>query len=184
MPAYSGKAQPNLDAIAEGVFSSIGFRNWIIEGTSAAAKYHDALPLIDEQRDVRWAKKPTKQPFWANYWCGRDTRCTCRVYGSKGLESDAIFFLKNENWRRLAIHVEFKHSREQFSFGQAACYPLRADCFSKTHQQRSTLNAHEDWITVIFCDDAALRKEELECFDRIIRHSDAAGYLAGWPKSA
>src|SRR5580658_10099968 len=103
MPAYSGKAQPYLDAIARGVFASSQVRIWLIKGTSAEPEYNDSTVLIDEQRAVRWRTKPTKQPFWANYWCGRDSRCTCRIEGSKGLESDAIFFFRNASVHVLAV---------------------------------------------------------------------------------
>jgi hypothetical protein len=92
MPAYSGKAQPYLDAIAESVFTSQDVRDWMVAGTPMEANYAGSVALIDEQRAVRWRTKPTKQPFWANYWCGRNSRCTCRIEGSKAIESDAISF--------------------------------------------------------------------------------------------
>ena len=181
MPAYSEKAQPYLDAIACGVFSSEAVRNWLILGTSAQETYESARVLIDEQRAVRRASKPTKQPFWANYWCGKDTRCECRIDGSKGLESDAIFFFENLKGRRLAVHVEYKHPQESFGYGQAECYPLRAACFAKTHRQRKTLNAHDDWTTVIFCGDESLQDQRLRNFERIIPYSEAQQNLSGWP---
>jgi hypothetical protein len=110
MPAYSERAQPYLDAIAEGAFTSQDIRDWLIAGTPAEANYAGSGALIDEQRAVRWQIKPTEQPFWANYHCGRDSRCTCRIEGSKALESDAIFFFRNSLDRVLAVHVEFKHT--------------------------------------------------------------------------
>ena len=139
MPAYSGKAQPYLDAIAEGIFTSQRVRDWMIAGTLVEANYAGSVALFDEQRAVRGR---TKQPFWANYWCGRDGRCTCRIEGSKALESDAIFFFRNSSNRVLAVHVEFKHTNEAFSFGQAEAYPLRAECFTRT--KRRTHNAHDE----------------------------------------
>ncbi|MCK1677753.1 hypothetical protein [Bradyrhizobium sp. 150] len=60
MPAYSSKAQPNLDAIAEGVFSSETIRDWLIAGTSAEARYRGADILFDEQRNKRWQKGQMK----------------------------------------------------------------------------------------------------------------------------
>ncbi len=181
MPSYSEKAQPYLDAIAAGVFKSINVRNWLIEGTPAADQYINSDVLIDEQRDVRWSKGPTKQPFWANYWCGRDAHCTCRIEGSKGLESDAIFFLRNRTGNILAIHLEFKHPKEPFQFGQPEAYPLRADCFVKTCQDRPTLNQHHDWMTVIFCGKDTLSDPRLSYFQRIITHDEAAIVLDDYP---
>lgn len=181
MPAYSGKAQPFLDAIAKNVFESHEFRDWFIQGTPVEADYKGASVLVDEQRNVRWKTQPTKQPFWANYWCGRDSKCTCRVEGSKGLESDAIFFLRNNAERTLAIHVEFKHTAEPFQFGQAECYPLRAKCFSETHSSRSTLNAHQDWATILICGDDALDENEIQNFSKVITHREIATKVPDYP---
>lgn len=181
MPAYSGKAQPYLDAIAAGVFASQDVRDWLIKGTPVEADYAKSRVLIDEQRIVRCATRPTKQPFWANYWCGRDSRCTCRIEGSKGLESDAIFFFRNSANRVLAVHVEFKHRNEAFCFGQAESYPLRAACFAETYQERRTLNAHNDWTTVIFCGAESLADRRLSHFQRIITHAEAGRMIQGYP---
>jgi len=181
MPAYSGKAQPFLDAIAEGMFSDRALRDWVLQGTTAVPAYLGADIIEQEQRDVRWANKPTKQPFWANYWCGRDTRCECRPAGSKGLESDAIFFLRRTDGRVLAVHVEFKHPAEQLSFGQAEAYPMRAACFARTHATRKTLNAHDDWTTVLFCGDEMRGDPETNFFERTIFHSEAKDRITSWP---
>lgn len=181
MPAYSGKAQPYLDAIAAAVFQSQDIRDWLIRGTAAEVSYAKAGVLIDEQRAVRWRLKPTIQPFWANYWCGRDSKCTCRIDGSKGLESDAIFFFRNGSGRILAIHVEFKHAREAFGFGQPEAYPLRAACFAKTFHSRATLNPHHDWTTVIFCGSESLSDPRLSHFQRIITHDEAVRIIPAYP---
>lgn len=182
MVAYSEKAQPFLDAIADGVFTSKDVRRWLLKGTWAEMPYADSEPLIDEQRSVRWAKRQTTQPFWANYWCGKDSACTCRIEGSRGLESDAIFFLKRADDRTLAVHIEFKHPNEAFGFGQPEAYPLRAECFSKTHTVRSGLNAHDDWTTVLFCGSETLSDPRKHCFHRVITHEDAAQHLEAWPR--
>ncbi len=181
MPAYSAKAQPYLDAIAEGVFTSQDVRDWVIRGTPAEVNYTGSSILIDEQRAVRWRSKPTKQPFWANYYCGRDSRCTCRTNGSKALETDAIFFLRNSSSRILAVHVEFKRPNEPLLFGQPEAYPLRAACFANTHHARRTLNAHDDWTTVIFCGTDLLSDQRLSCFQRVITHVEAAMMISGYP---
>lgn len=182
MPAYSEKAQPYLDAIADSVFASQAVRDWLISGTPAEKDFAGSGVLIDEQRAVRWRTKATKQPFWANYWCGRDSRCTCRVEGSKGLESDAIFFLRNSLDRVLAVHVEFKHPTEAFRFGQPEAYPLRAACFAKTYRARPTVNPHQEWSTAIFCGEEALSDPRLAHFQRVITHGDATKVITGYPR--
>lgn len=181
MSPYSARALPFLTAIAENIFVSQDARNWIIQGTPAATDYTDAEVLIDEQRALRCRGRAPKQPFWANYWCGRDRHCTCRIEGSRALESDAIFFFRNHHGRVLAVHVEFKCRGEQFLFGQPEAYPLRAACFARTHQQRPKVNAHDDWVTVIFCDKASLGEPRLSNFQRIITHDEAAQILARYP---
>lgn len=183
MAGYSQKAQPYLDAIAEGVFMSRDVRDWLVRGTPVQAKYTGADVLIDEQRRVRWRKGTTRQPFWANYFCGRDSRCTCRVAGSRSLESDAIFFLKDNLRHVLAIHVEFKHRNEPFRFGQPEGYPLRAACFAKTHALRPTMNAHHDWVTVLFCDEQALSDPRLANFQRVITHAEARRAIPNFPRA-
>jgi hypothetical protein len=181
VPAYSGKAQPYLDAIAESVFTSQGCRDWLIRGTPVEASYAGSRVLIDEQRAVRWRTRPTKQPFWANYWCGRDSRCTCRIEGSKGLESDAIFLFQNSSNRVLALHVEFKHANEAFSFGPPEAYPLRAACFARTYCERPTMNEHHDWTTVIFCGKESLSGPRISYFQGVITHDEAGRMIAAYP---
>ena len=181
MVAYSGKAHPYLDAFAAAVFGDGAFRDWVVSGTRTAPDYTGDDVLIDEQRAVRWAKRQTSQPFWANYWCGKDSRCTCRVPGSKGLESDAIFFPRKTSGRVLAVHLEFKLIGEAVGFGQAASYPLRAACFARTHAARATLNAHDDWICIVLCGAQGLDDPELKHFDRAILHEEVSQRCTAFP---
>jgi len=184
MAGYSYKAQPYLDAIASGVFASRSVRDWLLAGTPQATSFAGSSALVDEQRSVRWRTKPTKQPFWANYWCGKDKKCLCRPEGSTALESDAIFFLRNGESHVLALHVEFKHPDEPFSFGQPEAYPMRAACFVKTHGQRGTINPHHHWATAIFCGPEAFGDVRLKHFQRIISHDEARRMLPDYPALA
>lgn len=181
MIAYSAVAQPFLDAIAAAAFGSSAVRDWLLRETPAAAEYAGCVALHDEQRAARWAREPTKQPFWANYFCGRDARCACRIEGSKSLESDAIFFLRKPRGQVLAMHVEFKLPGEAFQPGQPEGYPLRAACFARTHAERKTLIAHDDWTTVLFCDAATLADRRTSCFHRRITHAQAAEMIPDYP---
>lgn len=182
MSAYSEKAQPYLDAIAASVFTSPVVRDWLIAGTPVEANYVGAGALVQEQQAVRWRTGPTRQPFWANYWCGRDSRCTCRIEGSKGLESDAIFFLRNQSNRVLAVHVEFKHPNEPFGLGQPEAYPLRAACFARTYRERPTVNPHDDWTTVLFCGAGSLSDHRVSHFHRVVTHDAAARMIPTYPR--
>ena len=60
MPGYSEKAQPYLNAIAHGVFTSQEVRDWLIKGTAAELSYVGASVLMDEKRAVRCRIKPTR----------------------------------------------------------------------------------------------------------------------------
>jgi hypothetical protein len=181
MVAYSGKAQPYLDAIGAAVLASPVTRDWLLAGTPAEMTYACSTILADDQRNKRG---PTKQPFWANYWCGLDKRCTCRIQDSRSLESDAVFFLRGSSGRTLAMHVEFKHAGEQFGFGQPEGYPLRAACFALTHAQRKSVLPHDDWVTVLFCGEETLSDPRISSFDRIVTHREAALSIPGYPVAA
>jgi hypothetical protein len=178
MPGYSAKAQPFLNAIADGVFRSVDIRNRLIAGTPAELSYHNSDVLHNEPRAIR---SKTTQPFWANHFCGRDGDCVCRVADSKALESDAIFFFRNALNRILAVHVEFKHDKEPFQFGQPEAYPLRAACFQKTAAQRKTVLTHDDWATILFCGQATLADSRVASFCRVITHSEALQFIPSYP---
>lgn len=178
MFSYSGKAQPFLDAIANGVFGSQQIRDWLVQGTPAENLFRGSIAVEEEARLIRGR---TTQPFWANHFCGRDRRCSCRLEGSKSLESDAIFFLRNANNRVLAIHIEFKHPGEAFQFGQPEGYPLRAACFARTHGERRTVYPHTDWMTGLFCGGESLTDPRLAHFQRVIPHDEARSVIPGYP---
>ena len=109
--AYSSKAQPFLDTIAEAVFLRQTVRDWLVAETRHAQVYTGAKSLHRERERLR---PDTKQPFYCNYWCGKDSPCTCRIEGSRSLETDAMFFLEAGSGRRLGVHVEFNHAGEPF----------------------------------------------------------------------
>jgi hypothetical protein len=64
---------------------------------------------------------------------------------------------------------------------EAQAYPLRAACFVKTYQQRSTVNAHHDWAKVVFCGTEAMSDRRLSHFHRAITHVEATKMIAGYP---
>ena len=179
--AYSSKAQPFLDTIAEAVFLSQTVRDWLVAETRHAQVYTGAKSLHREQERLR---PDTKQPFYCNYWCGKDSRCTCRVEGSRSLETDAMFFLEAGSGRRLGVHVEFKHAGEPLLPGQAEGYPLRADCWARRSQRPRTVVPHDDWLTVIFCGDAETREPAVAPFDRRIGHGEARRMIPGYPAAS
>jgi hypothetical protein len=189
MAGYSAKAQPYLDAIATGVFTNQGFRDWLLLGTLSEALYRDSRVLLEEQRNLRWRRRMTRQPFWANYHCGRDSACRCRIPGSVALESDAVFYLRNMSGKTLALHIEFKHKGEPLSYGQSEGYPLRAECFrSGLHHAHPYSLPHDDWATILFCDEGFLVDPRAANFQRAISHDEAGSKINAlgglvWPTS-
>jgi hypothetical protein len=176
--AYSAKAQPFLDAIAQAAFASRSVQDWLLRDTPHAAHYAGATSLHVAQAAAR---PTTKQPFYCNYWCGRDARCTCRPEGSTGLETDLMLFLGAGEGRRLAIHVEFKHAGEQLRPGQAEAYPMRAACWAGGNYRPGSVMPHDDWLTAIFCGDDECTAPALAPFQRRIGHGEARGMIPGYP---
>lgn len=181
---YQRRAQPYLDAIARGMRDHAALRAFMLKPTIYDDAYAGAELLWKEQWITREKKKPRIGPFWSNYPCGLDKRCSCRIPGSKSLESDAIFFLRNSFNRVLAVHVEFKRTNEPFIFGQPEGYPLRATCFLQTWQKREGMNEHHDWTTVIFCGPETLSDVRLSKFQRVITHGEASNMIAWYPTGA
>ena len=91
--SYSHTAQPSLDAIAAAVISEQSVRDWLVATTRHGSVYKGARSLDREQESIRGTSM--KQPFYCNHWCGKDSRCTCRIEGSRSLETDAMFFLES-----------------------------------------------------------------------------------------
>ncbi len=178
MSSYSSKAQPFLDAIAAAAFTDGRVRNWIIAGTRHEDRYAFAVSLHELQKEYR---PGTKQPFYVNYWCGRDKRCTCRIEGSSSLETDLMLLFMAPTGRRLGVHVEFKHPKEALSHGQAQGYPLRAECWRGGGYRPGTVAPYDDWLTVIFCADQELESPALAPFDRRIGHGEVRGIVPGYP---
>ena len=178
--ADSSRAQPFLDAAAEVVFSSQTVRDWLVARTRHAQAYTGAKSLHREQERLR---PGTKQPFYCNYWCGKDSGCTCRIEGSRSLETDAMFFLEAGSGRRLGMHVEFKHAGEPLLPGQAEGYSLRAECWAtrRIYDPRTVL-PHDDWLTVIFCGDVETQEPAVAPFDRRIGHGEAGRIVPGYPR--
>ena len=179
MAGYSDRAQPYLDAIAQAAFASTAVRNLLLAGTPHVTDYANARCLDAEQ----FALRPnTKQPFYCNYWCGKDSRCTCRPEGSKGLESDLMLFMENAKDRRLGLHLEFKAPGERLSFGQAEAYRMRAACWASGRYRPRSVMLHDDWLCVIVCRRVEHPDGELSHFERVIDHAEAATIFPGWPE--
>ncbi|WP_148912561.1 hypothetical protein [Maritimibacter alkaliphilus] len=167
-----------MTAIATAAFSDASVRNWLIQGTRFETAYRDAISLHELQAAIR---PGTKSPFYENYWCGKDTRCACKVEGSRAIETDMMIFLENSGGRRLGIHIEMKRDGEALSPGQAETYPRRAACWASPATRPRRVLPHHEWMTAIFCGDREIGSPALSPFMRQIGHSEAGRILPEYP---
>lgn len=177
MARYSERVQPMIDGVVRSLFTDASFRAWVLEGTHHAEAYSGAEPLMKQQHALR---PNTRQPFYSNYFCGRDSRCTCRVPGSRSLETDAMVFLRSSTGRILGLHIEVKRPGEPLGFGQAEGYPLRAACWAEGGRKPRTVPAHHDWLTVLVCGRELLADQRVRHFDRVLLHADLAAKVDGF----
>jgi hypothetical protein len=64
------------------------------------------------------------------FWWNSHFNPTCQCFGCKGgKETDILAIFESATGGRFALHVEVKHSKDKFSDGQAAAYPVRARCW-------------------------------------------------------
>lgn len=178
MSNYSSRAQPFMDAFATSLFLRSETRNWLFKGTQLETAFLGSRSLHEEQRNRR-AK--TKQPFYCNYWCGRDKKCSCRVAGAKGLETDMMAFFENSGGRRAGVSFEFKSPGDKLSPGQAACYPLRAECWKAGRTNYSAIIPHDDTLTVLVAPDEDLAHPDTVHFQKKIGFSEASKQITDWP---
>lgn len=164
---YSPVATGFLEHICLAAFDSQSVRDWLVEGTSKAEEFSGAASLHQEQSERRGAMKG---PFFTNYWWGHRVIGLCRPEGSKACEVDAMLFLGAGTGGRLAIHIEHKSAGERFSFGQAEAYPMRAKRFADRRFCPRQLVPHDQWLTLVFCDDAEVGSASMAPFIRQIGH--------------
>lgn len=176
--AYSGRVQPFIDAFVLGLFDDAGLRRHIFAETRLESAYAETSALRAEQHRAR---PGTKQPYYSNYRCGKDSRCTCRIEGSRALESDAIVLVENNKGRRCAIHIEVKREGEGFSFGQPEAYRLRAECWASGSYRPDSLPAHQDWLAICTHGQDLAHHQGLASFDKTFTHRDLSQLIPGYP---
>jgi hypothetical protein len=178
MPNYSELELNYARPLADDLITSSSFRKWFIAGTRYAHDYSLARPIGKSQSSLRSPKM--KNPYWFNYWCGKDSDCCpCRI--GAAIETDILLILERDNSRRLALHIEIKRPGEALRVGQAESYPRRAECWVNLTTRPRTVPSHQDFLTTIVCGRNLGSDPRLGFFDKVVFHDEVANQLEPYP---
>ncbi len=166
--------------VAERLIESGAFRSWFLAGTRFQGDYLNALTIGDVQRGLRSPKMTN--PFWFNYFCGRNSKCACKV--GTGIETDILLLFERPDGRRLALHIEIKRPGEHLGDGQAKSYSRRAACWANPLTRSKTVPPHQDYLTALVCGRELASDKRLGCFDKVVFHDEIAGHFTTYPEAA
>jgi hypothetical protein len=164
--------------VAHAILDSGVFRHWLLAGTKHEQGALDTRPIGDIQARLRSSRM--KNPYWFNYWCGKDSKCACRI--GTGIETDILIFLDCVNHRRLGLHLEIKRPGEQLGVGQAESYPRRAACWVNPNTRPKTIPPHQDFLTMLICGRELASDARLQFFDKIVFHDEVAQRIKPYPE--
>lgn len=179
MAAYSNQELRYARPVARAIELDSNFRHWLLSGTRFGDDLLYARPIEKTiQRDLR---SPTlKNPYWFNYWCGKDSKCACRL--GSGIETDILFILDYANEKRLGLHIEIKPAGEKLGDGQAESYPRRAACWANPDTRPKTVPPHHHFLTVLICGQELASDERVKNLDKVIFHADVARRIRPYPE--
>jgi hypothetical protein len=177
MTAYSEVELKYARPVASAILESERFRLWLLAGTKHENDALGARPVGEIQGTLR--SRTIKNPLWFNYWCGRDSKCACRI--GTGIESDILLILDCANGRRLGLHIEIKRPGEQLGEGQAESYQRRAACWASPVTRPKTVWPHEDYLTFLIC-GPELASDKLSFFDKVLFHNEVKQMIKVYPE--
>ena len=178
MAGYSALELPYARPVAHAILESDAFRDWFLAGTKHEASLVNARPVGATQGGLR--SKTMTNPWWFNYWCGRDSKCDCRI--GSGIETDILLMLDCINGRRLALHIEIKSPGDGLRDGQAESYPRRAACWAQQLTRPRTVLPHHDFLTVLVCGRDIASDPRLSYFDKVVFHDEVAQIIQVYPE--
>jgi hypothetical protein len=179
MAAYSEQELRYARPIAQAIEEDSGFRKWLFAGTRHGNALLHARPV--EKNVQRSLRSPTlKNPYWFNYWCGKDSRCVCRI--GTGIETDILFILDYADNQRLGLHIEIKPPGEHLGNGQAESYPRRAACWANPTTRPRTIPPHQEFLTVLICGRELAADKRIQNFDKVVFHDDVAQRITIYPE--
>lgn len=178
MASYSELELRYARPLAHTLLESDSFRQWFFAGTKHEKHAVDLRALGEVQHGLR--SRTMKNPYWFNYWCGKDSKCVCRI--GSGIETDILLIFDCANHRRLGLHIEVKRPREQLGNGQAESYPRRAACWVNPSTRPKTVPPHDEFTTMLVCGSELGTDERVRFFDKVVFHEDVAKRIAVYPE--
>lgn len=175
---YSEQELKFARPLATQILEDAPFRAWLLKGTRFEDFGAAAIPLGEDQAKLR--SKNLKNPYWFNYWCGKDAQCTCRAKEG-GIETDILIVLRLDD-RHLALHIEVKRSGDRLGRGQAESYPKRAACWKNPESRPRTVYPHQHFLTILVCGRNLEGEPDLAFFDRIVFHDEIQSMISGYPE--
>lgn len=160
--------------VAQAILDNASFREWMLEGTD----HSGAHPIGVEQAALR--SPSMKNPYWFNYWCGKDSRCSCRI--GSGIETDILIVMQKPGERRVGLHIEVKRPGEKLGSGQAESYPRRAACWADPATRPRTVAHHNEFMTMLLCGRELGTDERLRHFDKIVYDDQIAERINPYPE--
>ncbi|HWA89197.1 MAG TPA: hypothetical protein VG889_04135 [Rhizomicrobium sp.] len=180
MAGYSHLELKYARPIATAILGDADFRGWLLRSTRHGGPTYQP---VDAQLARGLRSATMRNPYWFNYWCGKDKRCVCREAPDKaGIETDILIFLDAESVPRLALHIEIKRPGEEFLEGQAESYPRRAACWANSCTRPGTVVQHGNSLTVLVCGRELARDPRSRHFDKVVFHEEVAARIPVYPE--
>jgi hypothetical protein len=176
---YSESELKYARPLANAIIDDSDFRQWLLEKTEFEHVSGKLIPVGVEQEKLR--SKGLKNPYWFNYWCGKDSQCMCRVKEG-GIETDILIVLRSENGIHIAFHIEVKRPGDKLRVGQAESYPRRAACWANPDSRPRTVYPHQKFLTILACGRDLATDPDLSHFDRVVFHDEIERMIGLYPE--
>jgi hypothetical protein len=174
MAVYSDTELRYARPLATALIADPTFRAWFAAEPALSAASHDP----ELQSKLRSAGM--KNPYWFNYWCGKDANCACRI--GSGIETDILLVFKRPDDGYTALHVEVKRAGDSLGNGQAESYPRRAACWRDPLTRPRTVPAHDKTRLVLVHGFASPPEIARQSFNVLWSHEEIAQNVRGYPE--
>lgn len=155
------------------------FRSWMLAGTPYAGVAMDATHDGALQKRMRGHPGMTN-PYWFNYWCGKDRACTCRL--GTAIETDILLVFADDADQSFGVHIEIKRPGDTLGDGQAATYPRRAACWAAAQSRPKRIPEHSGYVTILAGGRNLEGAADIGYFDRVVFHDEIAKHLNEYPE--